>query len=223
MLKPWVPLATVLSLALTACGVLEGPPTRPAGSAVSSSTAAGSPSTAPTPTPDLPAGHAWQTVDEVSVTFAVPETWTAMNPKKLLEGGDTSAFDEMASKMGVTSRQMMQAVGNADLLMLAPPRSGYADNISGLVVPLEGLPTDAQLMAELGKVSEAPVVVTPGESPAGPTISADYSLQVSGRTVTGRSLFVETQDGVLNLSVSALDPATTKAVAETIASTMHPA
>lgn len=222
MPKPWLPLAALLSLVLSACGGVAGNALSEA-AAPAPSVASDEASASPSATPSLPAGHAWQTVEDVSVSFAVPETWTAMNPKKLLEGGDSSAFDEMAGRMGITSRQMMQAVGNADLLMLAPPKRGYADNVSGLVVPLEGLPTQAQLEAELGKVSDVPVVVTPGTSPAGPIVTADYTIEVSGRPVMGRSIFVETPDGVLNLSVSALEAVTTAEVSDTIVATMHPA
>ena len=150
-----------------------------------------------------------------------PEAWSAINPKKLIAEGDTSVFDDMAKKMGVTSDQMMQAVGNADLMLLAPPKDGYANNVSGLIVPLTSLPTEAQLKGQLGSMSETDVVITPGTSPAGPMIGADYVLKVGAQSVQGRTLFFQGEDTVLNLAISTLDAKTTSAVSEVIRTTIH--
>jgi hypothetical protein len=227
MSKRALTLALALSFALAGCGSSgDGTTAKPVAStpaAASSGSSGGSSSSAPSAatTPALPKGYAWQTIEDASLKFAVPEAWSAINPKKLIAEGDTSVFDDMAKKMGITSDQMMQAVGNADLMLLAPPKDGYADNVSGLIVPLEGLPTEAQLKGQLGAMSETDVVITPGTSPAGPMIAADYVLKVGDQSVQGRTLFFDGEDGVLNLAISTLDAKTTASVAEVIRTTIH--
>lgn len=228
MTKTWLSLAATLTIGLAGCGwVAEDPPP-------SASTSAGSPSAGsssapatstsspepPTP-PQLPSGYAWQTVDDAGLTFAAPETWTAINPKKLLEAGDLSALDEMAERMGMTSSQMRVSVGNVAVLLAAPPKNGYADNITGIVVPLAGLPTESQIKAQLESVLETPVVVTESESPAGPMVAAEYVLKVGSADVNGRTLFFNGPDGVLNLSVSATDAKSADTIAELLRSTIH--
>lgn len=226
MPKPALTVALALSLALVGCGSpgdkatdnSMGSKPRAASTAASSST----PTTAATAaTPALPKGYAWQTIEDASLKFAVPEAWSAINPKKLIAEGDTSLFDDMAKKMGISSDQMMQAVGNADLMLLAPPKDGYAANVSGLIVPLTELPTQAQLKGQLGSMSESDVVITPGTSPAGPMISADYVLKVGAQSVQGRTQFFQGGDGILNLAISTLDAKTTAAVSEAIRTTIH--
>lgn len=204
--------ALALSFVLAGCGV-AGETTSGSGAAKTSAADAAAPA--------LPKGYVWQTIDEVSLKFAVPAGWSAINPKKLIASGDTSVFDEMAEKMGVTPQQMQQAVGTADLVLLAAPKEGYADNVTGLVVPLAGLPTEAQLKSQMGQASDEEVTVTTAESPAGPTITASYVLTVGTKAVQGRSLFVEGEDGVLNLAVSALDADLSTEVTDVIRSTIH--
>ncbi|EAP97948.1 hypothetical protein JNB_13328 [Janibacter sp. HTCC2649] len=213
-----------LSFALAGCGSAGDKSTaKPVASTPAAASTGTSSSSTPNTatTPELPKGYTWQTIEDASLKFAVPEAWSAINPKKLIAEGDTSVFDDMAKKMGITSDQMMQAVGNADLMLLAPPKDGYAANVSGLIVPLEGLPTEAQLKGQLGAMSETDVVVTPGTSAAGPMIAADYVLKVGAASVQGRTQFFQGEDGVLNLAISTLDTKTTAAVSEAIRSTIH--
>lgn len=222
MSRPAITVALALSLALAGCGG-SGDNTldKPSAPRPTASSSASTGSTAED-TPALPEGYAWQTIDDASLKFAVPAEWTAINPKELLaQGGDMSVLDDMAKKMGITTKQMTQAMGNADLMLLSPPKDGYADNVSGLIVPLEGLPTEAQLKGQLGQLSEVDVVVTPGTSPAGDMIAADYTLVVGPNSVSGRTLFFTGEDAVLNLSVSAIDPKVTASVSEVIRATIH--
>lgn len=227
MSRPAITVALALSFALAGCGS-SGDPTVDKPAASTSAAASATPAKASatsTPTtataPALPRGYAWQTIDDAGLKFAVPAAWSAISPKQILESGDTSPLDDMAEKMGVTADQMKQAVGNADLMLLAPPKQGYADNVTGVRVALVGLPTEAQLRGQLDAVSETEVVVTPGTSPAGPMVGADYVLKVGDKSVQGTTLFFEGDDGVLNLAVSAIDAKTTAAVSEVIRSTIH--
>ncbi|MEO7268178.1 MAG: hypothetical protein ABIW49_03105 [Knoellia sp.] len=226
MSKRVLTAALALSFALAGCASGGDKTTaKPVAStpAAASNGSSGSTSSAPSTatTPELPKGYAWERIEDASLKFAVPEAWSAINPKKLIAEGDTSVLDEMAKKMGITSDQMMQAVGNADLMLLAPPKDGYANNVSGIIVPLDGLPTEAQLKGQLGAMSETDVVITPGKSAAGPMIAADYVLKVGTKSVQGRTLFFDGEDGVLNLAISTLDAKTTAAVAEVIRTTIH--
>lgn len=208
--------ALVLSFALAGCGSSGDKPDNERVGSPASATSAAKDSA-----PALPKGYTWQTIDEASLKFAVPDSWTAINPKKVMASGDTSVFDEMAKKMGVTSKQMQAAVGNADLMILAPAKDGYADNVSGLMVPLTELPTEAQLQAEIGRLSEEKVTITNEASPAGPTVTANYVLTLAAKKIQGRSMFVKGKDGVLNLTISALDADGAQKVADTIRSTIH--
>lgn len=222
MPKPALTVALALSLALVGCGSAGDKATDNSTGSKPRAASTAAPTTAATAaTPALPEGYVWQTIEDASLKFAVPEAWSAINPKKLIAEGDTSLFDDMAKKMGISSDQMMQAVGNADLMLLAPPKDGYAANVSGLIVPLTELPTQAQLKGQLGAMSESDVVITPGTSPAGPMISADYVLKVGAQSVQGRTQFFRGGDGILNLAISTLDAKTTAAVSEAIRTTIH--
>lgn len=241
MTKAWGTLLVAAVLALSACAgssddtATDRPSTTSGASATSaasstsgasSPTGSADPNASETPggatdAPDLPADHVWETVEDVSLTFAVPDSWSAIDPEKITESGDTSAMEDMAEKMGVSATQLMQVVGQADLMLLAPPKKGYADNISAIVAPLENLPTESQIKAQLGGVADGPIVVTKDSTPVGEVVTSDLDLMVGARKVHSRSHFIDTDDGVLNLTVSTVGEARGADLSKVLLSTIH--
>jgi hypothetical protein len=147
-----------------------------------------------------------------------------MNAGKLgdMMSGSTELRD-MAKRLGMTPEQLAKAMGNADLIVMGPPRDGYAPNITALVVPVAELPDNAALKTGLGRAATDGVVkITRGRWADGRWAAAAVSLRVGTRDVASESVFFETSDGVVvDVAVSTLSRADTARLAKVLRATAH--
>jgi hypothetical protein len=210
--------ASCLLVGLAACSPDNGQ-AEPSSSVSASSSKASSRSA---PAPTLPKGHRWRTIDDVHVTFAAPDTWTALDPAKLgALSVDSPEMKALAKKLGMTSKQVTQFMANVDLYLAGPLVEGYAPNIQAVVLPLDELPSDAALAQEIGRVATSPPKVEHMSTGIGDGVNVSFSMNVGALTLYGRSLFYETADGVLNLTVGAPDEATAQRLATMLTDSIH--
>ncbi|PRY58724.1 hypothetical protein BCF74_1115 [Knoellia remsis] len=203
--------------ALTVTGCTQAAPTRdgtpaPAGSTTGASTPSASASSAPS----LPSGYAWHPVEDAGLRFAGPAEWVAIDPEELAAAGDDAMMKDLADRMGVSVSQFRAVMTNADLILTAPPKDGFADSINAIVVPLTDLPTEAQLTAQLGSLVDGDVTYTATETPAGRAVMARYAIAAGNLAVQGSSIFVKGPEGVLNVTVTTRDAARTEQVSAVV-------
>ena len=209
----------VLAL-LTGCA--GAPDASPGGSSPATSVTSTT-SSPPAAAPVLPDGNRWRTVAKVHTTFAAPASWTALDPAKLSTlSADSPELKSLADKLGVSPAQVSQFLSHVDLYLAGPPVKGYAPNIQAVVLPMAELPSEAALTAQLSQLSGGePPSIAALHSPVGEGTSAAFTMDVTGRTIYVRSLYFDTPDGILNLTVGAPDEVSAIHLAATLTETAH--
>jgi hypothetical protein len=128
---------------------------------------------------------------------------------------------EIADRLGVTVQQFKQVFGNVELFLAGPPVKGFAPNMNALVLPVVEMPSDAAIEAEIGRLASGPPTVRHIKTPVGNAVDMAYSMKAQGRTIHAHSLLLDTQDGVLDLTISALEEATAAALTNMVLETVH--
>jgi len=198
--------AAAVALALSGCG---GSPstdatTAPAGGAASTSASASvSASASASPSEaTLPDGSQWVVAPKSGIRFPVPEDWRSMSFREVIDSGDKEAIDEAAKSMGVTPEQLDTIADQIEVIVFGPTIKGFAVNINAVPQPNTAMPSAAEATSQLqgigGKVGKA----KEGTTSLGKSLVVPYTLKVQDRTVQGRTLLIETDDGVATLTVS---------------------
>ena len=192
----------------------------PTSSTTSSSSAPASPSKAATPA--LPKGYRWRTIEKVHTTFAAPDSWTAIDPAQLGKiSADSPEIQKLAARMGVSSSQVAAFLSQVDLYLAGPPVKGYSPNIQAVVLPLAELPSDAALSTQLGRAAIRKPTLRHQSTPVGEVVTAGFSMKVGTKVVVARSLYFDTDEGILNLTVGAPDDRSADRLAATVLRSVH--
>jgi hypothetical protein len=198
---------TIAALAVAGCGGQSPPTSGSAGTAGSTAaTATASPTASPSPSPteaaELPSGSMWIEAPKAGIRFPVPDDWRTVSFQEVLDSGDTKAMDEAATMMGVTPDQLQALADQLEVIVFGPTVDKFAVNINAIGQPGTTLPT-ARLASEqlekLGGKVGTPVV---GTTTFGKSLVVPYSLKLPNGTIQGRSILLETPDGIATLTVS---------------------
>ena len=193
-----------VALALSGCG---GSPstdatTAPAGGSASTSASASASASASPSEATLPDGSQWVEAPKSGIRFPVPEDWRSMSFREVIDSGDKEAIDEAAKSMGVTPEQLDTIADQIEVIVFGPTIKGFAVNINAVPQPNTAMPSAAEATSQLqgigGKVGKA----KEGTTSLGKSLVVPYTLKVQDRTVQGRTLLIETDDGVATLTVS---------------------
>jgi len=196
--------AAAVALALSGCG---GSPstdatTAPAGGSASTSASASASASASPSEATLPDGSQWVEAPKSGIRFPVPEDWRSMSFREVIDSGDKEAIDEAAKSMGVTPEQLDTIADQIEVIVFGPTVKGFAVNINAVPQPNTAMPSAAEATSQLqgigGKVGKA----KEGTTSLGKSLVVPYTLKVQDRTVQGRTLLIETDDGVATLTVS---------------------
>jgi hypothetical protein len=195
-------VAAVAALAVAGCGG-ESPSTTP-GSASSSTAAATSESASPSPTgtPDLPSGSQWVEAEKTGIRFPVPEDWKSVSFREVLESGDQKAIAEAAEAMGVSVEQLSDLADQIEVIVFGPTLKNFAVNINVIPQPGVAMPSAEQASSQLEQIGGKVGTPTTGTTAFGASLVVPYTLDVRGTTVQGRSILLETPEGIATLTVS---------------------
>jgi hypothetical protein len=196
-------VVVVAALAVAGCGG-ESPPTTPGSAGSSSSAAATSESASPSPigTPEPPSGSDWVVADKTGIRFPVPEDWKSLSFREVLEAGDEKAIAEAAKTMGVTPDQLDDLADQIEVIVFGPTLKNFAVNINAIPQPGVAMPSAKQAASQLEQIGGEVGTPKTGTTAFGASLVVPYTLQVRGTTVQGRSILLETPDGIATLTVS---------------------
>ena len=222
--------ALAMALFLTACGGGSAP--APTTSAPTASVTATSPTDTPTPTessatrlarPTAPSGTKWVVAQKSGVEFVVPKTWTKIDFSTLLKSANTSKIDEIAKSMNLSSSQLASAAKTIDLYIIDPNRTTFASNINTVLTPLLELPSEATIRTGFKSLGMTVSSTSSMTTPVGPGLLVLYRGKVAGQSFHGEGIFVLSENGVVDITVSAATAAKVQTIAKPILATLRAA
>ncbi len=193
--------ATITAVAVAGCGGQSPSTTESAGTAASTAASA-SASPSPAATPELPSGSMWIEAPKTGIRFPVPDDWRTLSFQEVLDSGDTKAMDDAAKTMGVTTDQLKVLAKQIEVIVFGPTIDKFAVNINAIGQPGSTLPTAKEAGAQLEKLGGKVGTPAAGTTAFGKSLVVPYSLELPTGTIQGRSILLETPDGVATLTVS---------------------
>ncbi|SDC05475.1 hypothetical protein [Nocardioides lianchengensis] len=231
--------AALLVLTLPLAGCSDGDPGDDPSAADSSSAAPSEPSepsdeptdeSSEEPTDEPVSGDA-QPVETDQVAFEVPADWEVVDPDEFTgdkDGGaieDDPAGGELTDRLGISGDQLLQMMGQADVIVLSGAGSvdGFIDNLNVLHYP-GPLPTTPELQSQLAEQyanlgADDPQFST-AQTGAGEAVLVEYVLPLQGREVQGRAIAVQSGSDVVSITVSARDADLATRVAEQVVASL---
>lgn len=218
--------ATIIMVAATAAcspGLVQAAHTTGTSPAVSSSnttpssatpTSEGASSPA-TLTPRLaapPPGTQWAANSIVHLRFAVPDTWTVLDPTKLHSADfvNIPSMRQMAARLGVSPEEMAAQVSRARIFTVSSSRPPADIVLTDL--PVTGMLTDASIVQQFATLtgSTKNIHLSRGESPGvGHVTQVSLVVPMAGRApLQSEAGIFSTSDAVFIVFVTATDRAT---------------
>lgn len=137
--------------------------------------------------------------------FAVPKSWQVTDLATVLEGGDDKALQDIARKMNLPLSQLKAAARTVDVAAFGPTVKGFAANVNVQALPVEEVPTAAQLKMVMAAVGGSVESVEDVTTSLGPGRVSRYTLEVGSTKVVGRQIGVKGPNGVVLVTVSDID------------------
>lgn len=145
-------------------------------------------------------GRQQVTADQAGIRFEVAEDWTILGADALDNPGSAAAFEEFSETSGLSTEQIKQMAAQVDVLVISPDGS---ENVN--VIPpgaVRAMPNEASLTSDFELFGATVSGVEQLETPLGQGRVAYYVLPVGGVEQHGASLFVETDDGIVNVTAT---------------------
>lgn len=145
-----------------------------------------------------PAGTQWVEVESEGIRFAVPESWSIVDP----DGAEIRGrkFEEIAGALGVSSAQARAMLEQVEIYVFS---TSPGENINVIDSPLSEVPTPAAIRASFKSLSATVRKISPVDTDAGDGQVAYYELRTPDATLYGGSVFVGLDDAVANITVTA--------------------
>ncbi|MDO5736270.1 MAG: hypothetical protein Q4P15_07330 [Propionibacteriaceae bacterium] len=175
----------------------------------------------PAGAPELPEGSQWAESSTQGIRFAVPATWSVVDPQKLFTSGSEQDIEAAATEMGMTVAELQQASTQIDIMVMGPAEAQFAPNVNVVPTALKALPTEEMMAAELESVGATPAQGSTQSTDLGEVIVVPYVLELESSTVHGRSILVPVSDGFTSITVSHVTDADAEALTEQLLSTLH--
>lgn len=153
----------------------------------------------------LPAGLKWVELRTQGVKFAVPESWTEVDPAVLNQLGekDKQAFKQMADAAGVPIDEYIASAAKSSLrFVAAPPVNGFSDNINVVAIPFKGVPSASMVEPQLKAFGATIDSSTTTTVPYGKVLIVKYTLTTADRFVSHRLFAVGTGETGLAFSIT---------------------
>ncbi|MBM6401239.1 hypothetical protein [Phycicoccus sonneratiae] len=157
----------------------------------------------PTSAPSAPPGTVLVRAERSGLRFAVPEAWEVADVATVLEAGVDEDLAAMAERMNVPASQLRAAARTIDVSAFGPSVDGFAPNVNVQGLPVEEVPSAAQLRLVTSMIGGTVESVDDVPTPVGPGRVSRYRAEIGGRSVVGRQLGIEGPSGVVLVTVTA--------------------
>lgn len=145
------------------------------------------------------------------VTFELPEGWAVLDQEAMSEragSDDNPMLEEMSERLGLTTEQLASQMDAVELYAAAPGGAvdGFLTNVNLIEQPMPpgGLPDPEGLRPELMAFADEVGDIEAFESEGGLAgLRAEYAVASGGLEVRGEQLYVEVEDQLVIISVSA--------------------
>ncbi len=159
------------------------------------------------PATEVPVADGTTEVESSSlgVRFAVPETYTVLDPTAL--GDDFyrgAAFEELAARAGLTIEEFERFLKEAvELYVFAPATAeGFVDNITVAAVPTPELPPSEQLEQTLVALGAQELTIEDGSRRGLEYLQSIYELPVGDQVVYGVDLQILVGDTPVEITAT---------------------
>ena len=204
--RRFLALLPLLLLPLSACGGDEGGDDREElGVDVESTPAAG------------------ESVGTDLVSFELPEDWAVLDQDQVgdkVGDEDNPVVEDLADRMGLDPAALAQQMQSVELFAAAPGGAvdGFVTNVNVVeqASPPGGVPEGDALRPQLETFADEVGDIEPLEAGDLEGVRATYVLETGGQRVNGVQLYVEVDDQVSIITVSARDADDAEDVADTI-------
>ena len=147
----------------------------------------------PASEPTIPDGTTEVESSSLGITFAVPETYTVLDPAEL--GDDFyqgAAIEELAARAGLTIEEFERFLKEVvELYVFAPAAAeGFVDNVTVASVPSPDLPTAEQLQQTFEGLGAQNLTVDPGSQRGLDYLQSVYELPIGHQVVYGADLHI---------------------------------
>lgn len=147
----------------------------------------------PASEPTIPDGTTEVESSSLGITFAVPETYTVLDPAEL--GDDFyqgAAIEELAARAGLTIEEFERFLKEVvELYVFAPAAAeGFVDNVTVASVPSPDLPTAEQLQQTFEGLGAQNLTVDPGSQRGLDYLQSVYELPIGQQVVYGVDLHI---------------------------------
>jgi len=145
------------------------------------------------------------------VTFELPDGWAVLDQEAMTERAGSDAnpmLEEMSERLGLTPEQLASQMDAVELYAAAPGGAvdGFLTNVNLIEQPMPpgGLPDAEGLRPELMAFADEVGDIGAFESEGGLAgLRAEYTVASDGLEVRGQQLYVEVEDQLVIISVSA--------------------
>ncbi|MDQ3176678.1 MAG: hypothetical protein M3Q72_03915 [Actinomycetota bacterium] len=166
------------------------------------------PATGPATT-TIPAGTVLVESSTLGIAFAVPETYTELDPTELGDDFYTApAFEELALRAGLSSEEFELFLNETvDLYVFAPATSeGYVDNITAQGLEGTALPSEDQLSQTLQGLGATDLQVETTSAGDVDYVRGVYTLMIGNQAVYGVDTQLLLDGSLVELTVTASSP-----------------
>jgi hypothetical protein len=166
-----------------------------------------------------------KTVNVDGLSFDAPASYRKIDGDDLTDGeGDNAALADLADRMGASTDQLTQMMRSVDLYLFSTDGadSGFVDNINVINQP-GAVADDAEIKSSFDRIGATVQDIQHETTDAGEVAVLDYTLDVKNSTVQGRGMLVAVDGGVINITVSTTDVATSDDISDRIIDTLDTA
>ncbi|MBA3399709.1 MAG: hypothetical protein H0U01_07070 [Acidimicrobiia bacterium] len=163
------------------------------------------PATGPATT-TIPAGTVLVESSTLGIAFAVPETYTELDPTELGDDFYTApAFEELALRAGLSAEEFELFLNETvDLYVFAPATSeGYVDNITAQGLEGTALPSEDQLSQTLQGLGATDLQVETTSAGDVDYVRGVYTLMIGNQAVFGVDTQLLLDGSLVELTVTA--------------------
>lgn len=167
--------------------------------------------------------EAGESVGTDLVSFELPEDWAVLDQDQVGEkvgDEDNPVVEDLADRMGLDPAALAQQMQAVELFAAAPGGAvdGFVTNVNVVeqASPPGGVPEGDGLRPQLETFADEVGDIEPLEAGDLEGVRATYVLETGGQRVNGVQLYVEVDDQVSIITVSARDADDAEDVADTI-------
>lgn len=162
-------------------------------------------------------------VEKYGVSFELPKGWMTLDAKQLLDSSNP-VIKEIAGRMGVTSKQLLETIGSSVQTFSVTDQGavdGFLDNVNSVGVPRANY-NDEQLKLEIAALGAKIDTLEHASSAAGDITRVAYTWTPTGIRVHVVALKVDVGDAIVMVTASSHSAAEANERGDQIQASLQP-